>query len=129
MKCSAWIGSQLALCGVIAFGCASFGTSHADGEEPGKQRSVAVYALSRGSGVPSATREAYQKAQTLLHDLERDKRAARVEETRLGLEGESRLCAEFTNDENARAAIEKLRALARDVELMNVVEEPCHKSE
>jgi hypothetical protein len=110
-------------------GCVKAGPAHAHGKEPGAARSVAVYALSRGKGVPPATRETYKKARALLQDLEREKRVARIEETRIGLEGETRLCAEFPDDRTARETIEKLHALSRDVDLLNVVEEPCHKAD
>ena len=97
----------------------------AEGTAPAAPQTVAVYALSRGKGVPPATREAFGKARELLEQLAREKRAVRVETSRIGLEGETRVCAEFEDARTARETIERLRGLARDVELLNVVEEPC----
>ena len=51
----------------------------------------------------------------------------RLETARIGIEGETRVCVEFGDKRTARETIERLRALARGVELLNVVEEPCHR--
>lgn len=121
-------GARLTLA-VVMLGVALLAASCAHAGEQGTRRSIAVYALSRGKGVPPATRETYQKARALLQDLERKKQVGRLEETRLGLEGESRICVELTDGKSAPDVIEQLRALSRDVELLNVVEEPCHKGD
>jgi hypothetical protein len=129
MRRATRIADKLALLVAITSSCVHPGPCRAQGCEPGAGGSVAVYALSRGQGVPSTTRLTYQKARALLQELEREKRVARLEETRVGLEGELRLCAEFTNDRSAHEAIERLHAMARDVDLLNVVEEPCRKGD
>src|SRR5512147_401564 len=66
---------------------------------------VAVYALSRGKGVPEPTRAALRRASNLLEDLRGQGRVLRLEETRIGLEGETRVCAEFADPETAREAL------------------------
>jgi hypothetical protein len=87
--------------------------------------SFAVYALSRGRGVPEATRSAWQRVLAMLEDARRDGTAVRLQQTRIGLEGEVRLCAEFADAARAREMLERARAVAVGVELLNVVEEPC----
>jgi hypothetical protein len=87
--------------------------------------SFAVYALSRGRGVPEPTRKAWQAAWTLLEDARRRGDVVRLQRTRLGLEGEVRLCAEFAGLAREREMLERVRALAQGVELLNIVEEPC----
>ncbi len=87
----------------------------------------AVYALSRGKGVPEPTRGALQKARTLLEGSTRRGEVIRVKETRIGLEGETRLCVEAKDVAAARALLRELRAIAENVELFNVVVEPCLK--
>jgi hypothetical protein len=87
--------------------------------------SFAVYALSRGRGVPEATRTAWQAVWTMLEDARRDGTVTRLQQTRLGLEGELRLCAEFSDAGRAREMLERAREVGKGVELLNVVEEPC----
>src|SRR5262245_49743460 len=86
---------------------------------------VAVYALSRGQGVPEAVRAACDAARAELQRMRSDGRALAFEETRIGIEGERRLCARFPTREEAERAAERLRALGKGVELFNVVVEPC----
>lgn len=87
--------------------------------------SFAVYALSRGKGVPARTRAVFQEAGRMLEDVKRRGRVMQLEQTRIGLEGETRLCAEFADAATARDLYERIRRLAEGVELLNVVLEPC----
>jgi len=87
----------------------------------------AVYALSRGKGVPEPTRGALRKAHTLLVGAQQRGEVIRLKETRIGLEGETRLCVEAKDVAAARALLLELRAMAEKVELFNVVVEPCLK--
>jgi hypothetical protein len=109
-----------------AAGCAT--PSAGSGEERAPRAataSFAVYALSRGRGVPEATRGAWQRVLTMLEDARRDGTVVRLQQTRIGLEGEVRLCAEFADAARAREMLERARAVAAGVELLNVVEESC----
>jgi hypothetical protein len=114
----------LGVCAVAA-GCAL--ATPTDGQERTVRapRSLALYALSRGRGVPEPARTAWQAAWRLLEGARRDGKVARLEQTRIGLEGEMRLCAEFDDPQTAQQMVERVRALVRDVELLNLVEEPC----
>ena len=87
----------------------------------------AVYALSRGKGVPEPTRGALRKARALLEGAKQRGEVIRFKETRIGLEGETRLCVEAKDVTAARALLRELRAIAENVELFNVVMEPCQK--
>lgn len=86
-----------------------------------------MYTLSRGKGVPDATRATFKDIRDLLEIEQTEKHVVHLDATRIGIEGETRLCAEFADAKTARATTERIRALARDVELMNVVAEPCGK--
>jgi hypothetical protein len=111
---------------VVAAGCATAAAT--DGHERGvgaPRRSFALYALSRGRGVPEPTRSAWQAAWSLLETARRDGQVARLEQARLGLEGEVRLCAEFDDPQAAQEMADRVRTIVRDVELLNLVEEPC----
>ena len=92
--------------------------------QPGSA-SFAVYALSRGRGVPEPTRSAWQAVWTMLEDARREGKVARLQQTRIGLEGEVRLCAEFSDPARAREMLERAREVGKGIELLNIVEEPC----
>jgi hypothetical protein len=81
--------------------------------------------LSRGKGVPDATRAAYKD----IHALLEQQRAAYVvtdlRTQRIGLEGETRLCAEFRSEKDAQAALAEVRKRAAGVDLLDVSETPC----
>ena len=87
----------------------------------------ALYALSRGRGVPEPTYDALQKSRKLLEDARQRGEVLDFEETRIGLEGETRLCVEAKDIAAARELQLKVRALSENVELFNIVEEPCSK--
>ena len=87
----------------------------------------AVYALSRGKGVPEPTRGALKKARALLEGAKQRGEVIRIKEARIGLEGETRLCVESKDVAAARALLRELRAIGENVELFNVVVEPCLK--
>jgi hypothetical protein len=110
----------------IAAGCAMATTTDGQARAVGTPRpSVALYALSRGRGVPEPTRTAWQAAWSLLESARRDGKVARLEQARIGLEGEVRLCAEFDDPQAAQELMDRIRTIVRDVELLNLVEEPC----
>jgi hypothetical protein len=87
--------------------------------------SFALYALSRGRGVPEATRKAWQAAWIELEAAQRDGKVTRLEQNRIGLEGEVRLCAVFDDPKVARSMLNRVRSIVTGVELLNLVEEPC----
>ena len=87
--------------------------------------SFAVSALSRGRGVPPPTRAAWQAVWTMLEDARREGKVTRLQQTRIGLEGEVRLCAEFSDPAHARELQARARQIVEGVELINVAEEPC----
>ena len=119
----AWLLSAWA-----AAGCTMpAGTSAEERATPAVSASFAVYALSRGQGVPESTRSAWQTIWTMLEDARREGKVARLQQTRIGLEGEVRLCAEFSDPARGREMLERAREIGKGVELLNVTEEPCSK--
>ena len=88
-------------------------------------RSFAVYALSRGQGVPPDARKALSEAR---HLLERDRARdviLQIYETRIGIEGETRLCAEYRTSEAAGIAFRRISAIVEGRDLVRLVAEPC----
>ena len=99
------------------------------GGDPGERvsKAFAVYSLSRGTGVPPEAREALQKVQKLVEtDRERGVRVT-FETTRIGLEGEQRLCVTYEDSRDGDRALERVRAIVKGVDLVNLVEEPCKR--
>jgi hypothetical protein len=106
-------------------GCASLPRAVAtDRHTPAATVGVTVYALSKGRGLPDATRAALNRARELLRARQADGTVTHLEDKRIGLEGETRLCAELTAA-GAGAVLAELRQLAEGVELLTVKEEPC----
>ena len=96
-----------------------------ESQETDTLRSFAVYALSRGAGVPAEARRALDAANEI---VERDRSRGSVvsaNTTRLGLEGERRLCVEYETAEAAARARREIEALIEGVDLVNLVVEPC----
>jgi len=88
-------------------------------------RSFAVYALSRGKGVPQGARAALDQARSMLEDLQARGADLTLTQERIGLEGETRLCATFADASLAEETLERIRRLVSGVDLVNLTEEPC----
>jgi hypothetical protein len=88
-------------------------------------KTFAVYFLSRGSGVPAKAREVQTRVQKLVDDDRAKGVSVRVETKRIGLEGERRLCVTYDKSADGVRALERVRTLAKGVDLVRVVEEPC----
>jgi len=95
----------------------------------GAAPTLAVYTLSRGKGVPDETRATLTRIRELLDAARKDQRVTAVQSSRIGIEGEARLCVEFRDAAAAAELGNQVRALARDVELLNVVDENCRTGE
>jgi len=65
--------------------------------------------------------------QELVDEDRRDGAVVQSRRTRIGLEGETRLCVEYEDVEAAKRALERARATVRDVDLVNLIVEPCDR--
>ena len=61
----------------------------------------------------------------MLEDARREGKVASLRQTRIGLEGEVRLCAEFSDPRQAQELLQRAREIGKGVELLNVTEGPC----
>jgi hypothetical protein len=99
-----------------------------EGETLGEKalfRSFALYVLSRGKGVPDEAWEALGEVRALA-EADREKGiAVTIQVKRIGLEGERRLCVEYQDEERARRAHERARAVVEGVDLTRLVIEAC----
>lgn len=105
--------------------CAGSAVTERPAAASSEPQSFALYALSRGKGVPEGARAVLAGAEKVIADLQA--RGARISVTkeRIGLEGETRLCATFADPSVAEEALERVRPLASGVDLVNLTEEPC----
>ena len=88
-------------------------------------KSFALYALSRGKGVPEGARAVLAGAEKVIADLQARGAPITVTKERIGLEGETRLCATFADESVAEEALARVRRLVAGVDLVNLTEEPC----
>lgn len=88
-------------------------------------RNFAVYALSRAKGVPPEAREALRKVREFIEGDRSRGLGVRVETERIGIEGETRVCAEYEDPEDAGRAFERASALVKGIDLINLAIEPC----
>lgn len=94
-------------------------------DAPAARPSFAVYALSRGAGVPDDARSALDAVRGWIDDARARGVAIRSEESRIGLEGETRLCAEFEDPREFRTLRDRVGARVAGVDLVSVRDEPC----
>ncbi len=86
---------------------------------------VAVYSLSRGAGVPERARVVFAEARKVLAAQQERGEATALTETRLGIEGERLMCAEFRSEADAARTFARLEELCRGVDLIDLAREPC----
>lgn len=87
--------------------------------------SFAIYTLSRGKGVPPEAGQALRRAEALI-EADRERGIALSSSTsRLGIEGESRLCVEYEDAEAGRAVLQEIEEIVAGVDLIRVEPGPC----
>jgi len=88
-------------------------------------QSFALYTLSRGKGVPEGASAVLAGAEKMIEDLKARGAQITVTKERIGLEGETRLCATFADESLAEEALARVQRLVSGVDLVNLTEEPC----
>jgi hypothetical protein len=106
----------------LASGCAP---AQAVSTRPAPDTDIAVYALSRGEGVPVAARQALRSARALFAKWGAEGRVLDLVDTTVGLEGDTRLCARFATPVDATSALQELDKIGRGVDLFHIKAEPC----
>jgi hypothetical protein len=87
--------------------------------------SFAVYALSRGKGVPPEAREALRRVEALAEESRKRGVKVTVTTTRIGIEGETRVCFIYEDPKEGARDYERARDLVKDVDLVNLKVESC----
>jgi hypothetical protein len=91
----------------------------------GNINSFAIYALSRARGVPPEAREALRQVQELVETDQKRGVSVTLETTRIGIEGETRVCVEYRDPGDGTRAYERAKEIVQGVDLVNLVAEPC----
>jgi len=106
----------------VGAGCAEIQTPEPKVSAPS---SFSVYVLSRGKGVPDEAREVLDHARQIFKQGQEQGEVKRLVERRIGLEGETRLCAEFADEHAADRFFDQLHRLSLGVDLVNITKEAC----
>lgn len=110
----------------IYAGCAVSSAQPASEEAPVPgQHGVAIYGLSRGKGVPETTRRVLQDVRALAETGKHQGTVREWRQTRIGLEGETRVCVDLRDAPAKQDFMRQLHEIVQGIDLINVVEEPC----
>ncbi|MGD9852708.1 MAG: hypothetical protein AB7T38_15730 [Nitrospirales bacterium] len=107
-------------------GCADMGEADMNAVSSVPQ-SFSIYALSRGTGVPEEARKVLEEARILLKKAQEQGIVTRLIDRRIGLEGETQLCAEFRDADSSREIFSHIRNISLGVDLINLKVESCPK--
>jgi hypothetical protein len=90
-----------------------------------ERQSFAFYALSRGKGLSEDGRKALAGFRQLLRDMKAEGQVVEVSDTRIGLEGETRVCAKFASADLAGKAWTQMQRLSAGADLVQLKPEKC----
>jgi hypothetical protein len=88
-------------------------------------QSFALYALSRGRGLSESGQRAIAEFRELLSNLKAEGHLIEVSDTRIGIEGETRICASFTNRELAGKVWMQMQRSLVGADLVQLKAEKC----
>ncbi|HYC62058.1 MAG TPA: hypothetical protein VEK79_21075 [Thermoanaerobaculia bacterium] len=94
-------------------------------ETPAPIPSFAVYALSRGKGVPAEAREALRRVAELAEEQQRRGVKVKITTTRMGIEGETRVCVAYEDPNEGARAYDRAKNIVKNVDLVNLTIESC----
>lgn len=87
--------------------------------------SFSVYALSRGKGVPDEARQVLERSRHLFKRAQEQGDVKQILDRRIGLEGETQICVEFSDERTANKLFSEIQNLSNGVDLVNVKRESC----
>lgn len=88
-------------------------------------RSFALYVLSRGNGVSEGGRKALADYRKLLGSMQVKGEVVEISETRIGIEGETRICARFASAERAAKTWMDMQRSLTGADLVQLKAEKC----
>ncbi len=89
------------------------------------QPSIEVLALSRGRGVPESTFKTFQDIVAVANTALKSGSVVSVRQETIGLEGETRLCIVFRDNQALVAVGNQIRRLATNIDLLQVNDNRC----
>ncbi len=89
------------------------------------QPSIEVLALSRGRGVPESTFKTFQDIVAVANTALESGSVVSVRQETIGLEGETRLCIVFRDNQALVAVGNQIRRLATNIDLLQVNDNRC----
>ena len=89
------------------------------------QPSIEVLALSRGRGVPESTFKTFQDIVAVANTALESGSVVSVRQETIGLEGETRLCIVFRDNQALLAVGNQIRRLAANIDLLQVNDNRC----
>lgn len=89
------------------------------------QPSIEVLALSRGRGVPDSTFKTFQDIVAVANTALESGSVVSVRQETIGLEGETRLCIVFRDNQALVAVGNQIRRLATNIDLLQVNDNRC----
>lgn len=130
-------GTSPRFLGAVIFGLGLFGAAAVAPDAASKTQlanapanpSLEVLALSRGRGVPDKTFETFQSITALAEAAVDSGQVISLSRQVIGLEGETRLCIVLRDDEALNELGDRIRALAKNVELLQVNENNCPQNQ
>ena len=88
-------------------------------------QSFALYALSRGAGLSESGQRAIADFRELLRNMKAEGNVIEISDTRIGIEGETRICARFTSPEIAGKVWMQMRRSLVAADLVQLKPEKC----
>jgi hypothetical protein len=117
---------RVVVAAAILVAASACNANHPDAAEQSPDtQGFSIYTLSRGKGVPQDARSVLAKAEGVLAGLRQRGADIILSKERIGLEGETRLCATFADRTTAQDALDRVRELISGVDLVSLSNEPC----
>jgi hypothetical protein len=90
-----------------------------------EHKSFAFYALSRGKGLSEEGQKVLEDFRELLRGMKAEGQVVEVSDSRIGLEGETRICATFASSDVAEKVWMQMQRLSAGVDLVQLKAEKC----
>ena len=117
------------LFGIGLYAAAASSSVYANSEKelnPSQEHpSIEILTLSRGRGVPETTFIAFQEILALANTALESGTATSIRQEKIGLEGETRLCIVFRDNQALASIDNQIRRLATNIDLLQVKHNHC----
>ena len=87
--------------------------------------SFSLYVLSRGKGIPDEAKQVLDRSRQLFKRAQEQGDVKQIIDRRIGLEGETQICVELSDEHAANKLFSEIQHLSEGVALVNVKKESC----